>query len=110
LEARLTYTATEVGSYERAARMAATWGSPASDGYVQKVTGPAGPKDYYVIKLSDAKISSVATGGTVDGQATESITFRFTHIEIDYTTFDARGASTGVISTCWDIPTCSSGC
>jgi len=34
LEARLTYTATEVGSYERAARMAATWGSPASDGCV----------------------------------------------------------------------------
>ena len=34
LEARLTYTATEVGSYERAARMAATWGSPTSDGCV----------------------------------------------------------------------------
>jgi len=32
LEARLTYTAPEVGSYERAARMAVTWGSPASDG------------------------------------------------------------------------------
>ncbi len=32
LEARLTYTATETGSYERAARMADTWGSPASDG------------------------------------------------------------------------------
>ena len=31
-EARLTYTATETGSYERAARMADTWGSPASDG------------------------------------------------------------------------------
>jgi hypothetical protein len=32
LEARLAYTATEVGSYERAARMATTWGSPVSDG------------------------------------------------------------------------------
>lgn len=33
-EARLTYTATETGSYERAARMAQTWGSPASDGRI----------------------------------------------------------------------------
>ena len=36
LEARLTYTATEVGSYERAARMADTWGSPASDGCIHE--------------------------------------------------------------------------
>jgi hypothetical protein len=35
-EARLTYTATEVGSYERAARMAGTWGSPASDGCIHE--------------------------------------------------------------------------
>ena len=34
MAARLTYTATEVGSYERAARLAATWGSPTSDGCV----------------------------------------------------------------------------
>jgi hypothetical protein len=33
-EARLTYTATETGSYERAARLAGTWGSPASDGCI----------------------------------------------------------------------------
>ena len=31
LEARVAYTATEVGSYERAARMAERWGSPVSD-------------------------------------------------------------------------------
>lgn len=36
LEARLTYTATEVGSYERAARMAGTWGSPSSDGCIHE--------------------------------------------------------------------------
>jgi hypothetical protein len=36
LEARLTYTATEVGSYERAARMADTWGSPTSDGCIHE--------------------------------------------------------------------------
>jgi hypothetical protein len=35
-EARLTYTATEVGSYERAARMADTWGSPSSDGCIHE--------------------------------------------------------------------------
>ena len=31
-QARLAFAATEVGSYERASRMAETWGSPASDG------------------------------------------------------------------------------
>jgi hypothetical protein len=31
-QARLTYTVTEVGSYQRAAQMATTWGSPVSDG------------------------------------------------------------------------------
>lgn len=35
-EARLTYTAAETGSYERAARMADTWGSPASDGCIHE--------------------------------------------------------------------------
>ena len=34
LQARLAYTATEVGSYERAARMAQTWGTPVSDGCI----------------------------------------------------------------------------
>jgi len=35
-QARLTYTATEVGSYERAAHMAETWGSPTSDGCIHE--------------------------------------------------------------------------
>jgi hypothetical protein len=35
-EARLTYTATGVGSYERAARMADRWGSPSSDGCIHE--------------------------------------------------------------------------
>ena len=34
LEARLAYTATETGSYEAAAQMAAIWGSPTSDGFI----------------------------------------------------------------------------
>ena len=36
LEARLCYTATEVGSYERAAKMAVRWGSPVSDDLVHQ--------------------------------------------------------------------------
>ena len=35
-EARLTCTATETGSYERAARLATTWVSPASDGCIHE--------------------------------------------------------------------------
>ena len=34
LQARLAYTATEVPSYERAAQMAQTWGTPLSDGRI----------------------------------------------------------------------------
>ena len=34
LQARLAYTATEVPSYERAAKMAQTWGTPLSDGRI----------------------------------------------------------------------------
>ena len=36
LEARIAYTATEVGSYEGAATMAKTWGSPVSDGCIHQ--------------------------------------------------------------------------
>ena len=36
LEARVAYTATEVGSYERAATLAKTWGSPVSDGCIHE--------------------------------------------------------------------------
>ena len=36
LEARIAYRATEVGSYERAATMAQTWGSPVSDGCIHQ--------------------------------------------------------------------------
>ena len=36
LEARIAYTATEVGSYERAATMAKPWGSPVSDGCIHQ--------------------------------------------------------------------------
>lgn len=36
LQARLAYTATETGSYEAAAQLAATWGSPVSDGCIHE--------------------------------------------------------------------------
>ena len=36
LEGRLAYTATEVGSYERGARMAERWGSPVSDNCIHQ--------------------------------------------------------------------------
>jgi len=36
LESRVAYTASETGSYEAAAKMAATWGSPVSDGCIHQ--------------------------------------------------------------------------
>jgi hypothetical protein len=49
LEARLAYTASQTASYEVAAQMAATWGTPISDGcihqHVQKLGGQAAGLD-----------------------------------------------------------------
>jgi len=42
LQARLAYTATEVPSYERAAKMAITWGTPLSDGRIHHHIQPLG--------------------------------------------------------------------
>jgi hypothetical protein len=36
LESRVVYTARETGSYEAAAKMAATWGSPVSEGCIHQ--------------------------------------------------------------------------
>jgi hypothetical protein len=36
LESRLAYTASETASYEAAAKMGATWGSPVSDGCIHQ--------------------------------------------------------------------------
>jgi len=42
LASRLTYTATETASYETAARMAANWGSPVSDGCIHQLVQQLG--------------------------------------------------------------------
>lgn len=44
LQARLTYTATAVGSYAEAETMAATWGTPVSDGCIHQQVQSLGPK------------------------------------------------------------------
>lgn len=44
LQARLAYTATAVGSYAEAETMAATWGTPVSDGCIHQQVRSLGPK------------------------------------------------------------------
>jgi len=44
LQARLTYTPTAVGSYAQAETMAATWGTPVSDGCIHQQVQSLGPK------------------------------------------------------------------
>lgn len=42
LGSRLTYTSTETGSYQTAAKMATTWGSPVSDGCIHQLVKELG--------------------------------------------------------------------
>jgi type VI secretion system secreted protein Hcp len=51
--------------------------------YVQKNTGTA-TLDYYIIKLTNAKVSSVVQNGNGADRPTETVTFRYQRIEIDY--------------------------
>src|SRR5206468_3363317 len=70
--------------------------------YVQRVINGSS-RDFYVIKLSNARISSVNNGGTVSGLPTETVTFRFTHVEIDYTPFASNGSAQPPIIMSWDV-------
>lgn len=72
--------------------------------YSQKVVNSA-VVDYYVIKLTNAKVSSVSQSGNQDGPPTEFVTFHFDKIEIDYTIFSSTGQPSGTSVMTWDTTT-----
>lgn len=72
--------------------------------YSQKMVNSA-PVDYYVIKLTNAKVSSVSQSGNLDGPPSEFITFQYQRIEIDYTIFNSTGQPSGTSVMTWDTTT-----
>jgi type VI secretion system Hcp family effector len=70
--------------------------------YVSRYNG--GPLvDYYTIKLTNAKVSSVSQNDAGDGAA-ENITFRYQRIEVDYVPYIGTQAQQTVVMR-WDLVT-----
>ncbi len=72
--------------------------------YSQRVVNNV-PTDYNVIKLTNAKVSSVSQAGNLDGIPSETVTFQYQRIEIDYTSFNTSGQPTGTTVFTWDTTT-----
>lgn len=69
--------------------------------YAQKSVGGT-PTDYYVIKLTDVKVTSVAQSGSAGGAPIETVSFSYGKIEIDYTMFNGTQPNGTVVMT-WDL-------
>jgi type VI secretion system secreted protein Hcp len=63
--------------------------------------------EYLKITFSDILVSSYSVSGSGDGDArpTESISFNFTRIEIEYVPVDAKGTPQEPVRASWDLVT-----
>lgn len=75
--------------------------------YGSKPVGTSGNiADCYVIKLTNARISSVSQSYSTSGDLpTESLTFRYDKIEIDYTAYNTQGQAQTPVVFKWDLTT-----
>ncbi|MGZ4962562.1 MAG: Hcp family type VI secretion system effector [Limisphaerales bacterium] len=75
--------------------------------YGQKInSGGASSYDYYTIKLTNAKVSSVIQNGSSGNQADETVTFRYQRIEIDYVGQNpSNGQLLPAVVMRWDLTT-----
>lgn len=78
---------------------------PTATLYLSKATGGSTPADYYVIKLTNAKVSSISQSGNVGDRPSENLTFQYQKIEIDYTPFNSQGVPQTPVVFRWDLTT-----
>ena len=65
----------------------------------------AKPVPFYVIRLTNVKVTSVAVAGSGGGdRPTENFTLSFESIEWEYTPFNSNGSTGQSIKTKWDLP------
>lgn len=70
--------------------------------FVQNSSAPA-PVDYYKVTLSQVYVTGVNTTGAVSDRPTETVTFKFGQIKIEYTLINPDGTQGGTVMGCWDI-------
>jgi type VI secretion system secreted protein Hcp len=58
--------------------------------------------DYYKVVLTNAKVTNLTDAGLVNNRPTETLTFSFQKIEIDYTARNSDGSGGTPITACWD--------
>ena len=62
------------------------------------------PIDYMKIKMKNALISSVQNSGAADGgPLSESVSFAFTAVEVEYTPQKDDGSADGAVTMTWDF-------
>ena len=65
--------------------------------------------DFYQVVLTNVRITSVSDAGLVNGRPTETVTFSFQKIEIDYTPINPDGSPGTPVIGCWNRST-NAGC
>ena len=73
--------------------------------YAQKQVGSGNYADYYLIKLTNAKVSSVVQNGNGADRPSETVTFRYQRIEINYILFNSNGTVQQTVVMRWDLTT-----
>jgi type VI secretion system Hcp family effector len=63
------------------------------------------PYDYYIIKLTNAKVSSISQNGSPASVPAETVTFRYQKIEIDYIAQAPTGQPLPPVVMRWDLTT-----
>lgn len=61
--------------------------------------------DYYKVTLTGVAVTSVNTGGVVNGRPTETVTLRFSEIRIDYTPINPDGSLGTTVTSCFNLAT-----
>lgn len=73
--------------------------------YSSKLISGGMPADYYIIKLTNAKVSSISQSGNASDRPSETITLRYQKIEIDYYPVNSQGQLGNEVIFRWDLTT-----
>jgi type VI secretion system secreted protein Hcp len=59
--------------------------------------------DFYKVTLTDVILTSVNSSGDVNGRPTQTVTFNYAKIRIDYTPIKPDGSVGATVSSCFDL-------
>ena len=67
-----------------------------------QVTSPV-VVDFYKVTLTDVVLTSVNSSGDINGRPTQTVTFNYGKIRIDYTPIKSDGTVGATVSSCFDL-------